>query len=314
MKLLDAIDARFRAPAPAERLATLRVLSGAYTVIYLLVRGHVLADFRFPPGRFAPVGASFWLSEPIAPALAFGLYALALLSGVGFTLGWRFRISGPLFALSFLWVTSYRNSWGMIFHTDNLLVMHLLILAQSDAAAALSLDARARPRTDAAPAGRFGWPLRLMTACTAIAYWLAGVAKLKVTGLSWMDGEVLRNYIAYDAMRKSQIGSIYSPFGGFVVQYAWPFPLLSMLTVLLELGGPVLLLWPRLARIWALGLYGFHVGVLASMAIAFPYPLSGIAFGSLFECERIWRWRWLAWVPRAFRGRGHLQGGATVVE
>ena len=295
MSWLRWLDGRYMAPAPAERLATARVLTGAFAVIYMIVRGHVLADFRNPPGRFQPVGLAAWLDAPLPPWLVFMLYGATLVSGVAFTFGVKFRWSGPLFALLALWVTSYRNSWGMIFHNENLLVVHLGVLGLSDAAGALTRHAHG---DTPGPEPRFGWPLRLMSAATVVAYVLAGIAKLKVTGVSWMDGDVLRNYIAYDAMRKSQIGSIHSPFGGFIVQYAWPFPPLSALTMVLEIGGPLALLHPRLKLAWVLGVWGFHLGVFASMAIAFPYPLSGIAFASFFECERIWRWRWLAPVKR----------------
>jgi hypothetical protein len=297
---LRHLDARFLAPAPAERLATVRLLSGGFALTYLLARAPVLADFRAEPGRFAPVGAAAWLSSPLPAALAFALYLLALGAGIAFTLGLRFRWSGPLFALLMLWVTSYRNSFSMIFHTENLLVVHLGVLAQSDAAAALALDARGRPPPS--PAGRFGWPLRLISATTTLAYVLAGIAKLKITGLSWMDGDVLRNYVAYDAFRKRQIGSVYSPFGGFLVQFGWPFPILSVLTLLLELGGPIALLKPWLTRLWVAGIWGFHLGVFASMAIAFPHPLSGVAFASMFACERVWQLRWLSAVPRWLHG------------
>jgi hypothetical protein len=305
---LRAIDARVYRAAPPERLATLRFLTGLFSVVYLVARGHVLADFRVEPGAFAPVGVVTWLHAPLPPGLMLGLYALALVSGVAFTLGARFVVTGPLFALLMLWVTSYRNSWGMIFHTDNLLVIHLGVLAQSDAAAVLSIDAR---RRGAPPASdpRFGWPVRLISITTTLVYVLAAIAKLKITGWSWMDGDVLRNYVAYDGMRKSQIGSVHSPFGGWIVQYAWPFPALSALTMLLELAGPFTLLLPWLARAWAIGLYGFHLGVFASMAIAFPYPLSGVAFASLFECERLWRWRPLAGLARFLGGPGCAAGG-----
>jgi uncharacterized membrane protein YphA (DoxX/SURF4 family) len=299
MNWLRAIDARFYAPLAPERLATLRFLTGLFSVIYLVVRGNVLADFRVEPGGFTPVGMAAWLRAPLPPWLMLVLYVLALASGAAFTLGLFFRASGPLFALLMLWITSYRNSWGMIFHTDNLLVLHLAVIAQSDAAATLSLDARRRGCVlESAP--RFGWPVRLISAVTTIAYCLAGIAKLKITGWSWMDGDVLRNYIAYDGMRKSQIGSVHSPFAGFFVRYAWPFPALSALTMLLELTGPLTLLVPWLARVWAIGLYGFHIGVFASMAIAFPYPLSGVAFASMFRCERLWRLSPLAKLARFF--------------
>jgi uncharacterized membrane protein YphA (DoxX/SURF4 family) len=298
VKLLRALDARFYAAAPAERLATLRILIGAYAVVFLLVRAPVLADFRRAPGNFAPVGALAWLAAPLDSRITAVLYGCCLIAGIAFTFGAWFRVSGPLFALLTLWVTTYRNSFGMIFHTENLLVVHLVVLALSDAAAALSLDAR-KHAGQVADQPRFGWPVRLISAVTALTYMLAAIAKLKITGPSWMDGEVLRNYVAYDGMRKSQIGSIHSPFGAWLVQYGWPFPLLSVLSFALELLGPIAICIPRLARPWAYGLIGFHVGVFASMAIAFPYALSGVAFASVFACERLWQLRplrrWYAW-------------------
>jgi len=287
MSVLRAIDARWLAKAPAERLATVRFLSGAFAVCYFTIRAPVMADFRRAPGVFSPVGIASVLSAPLPSWLPFAIYLAMLAAGAAFTLGARFRFSGPAFALLALWVTSYRNSWGMLFHNDNLLILHLIVLAACDAAATLSVDARGR--APVAAAERFGWPLRLISLLTALAYVVAAVAKLKVTGLSWADGEVLRNYIAYDALRKLQIGSIASPLAPYLVQVEWPFAALSVMTLVLELVGPVVLWQPRLALIWAVGLWAFHLGVLLSMAIAFPYPLSGVAFASLFPCERLWQ-------------------------
>ena len=34
-----------------------------------------------------------------------------------------------MFAASFLLVASYRSSWGQIFHTDDLVALHLIVLA-----------------------------------------------------------------------------------------------------------------------------------------------------------------------------------------
>jgi hypothetical protein len=311
MRLLRWLDSLFFAPAPAERLATVRVLTGAFAVVYLLSRANVLGDFRAPPGRFVGVGLASWLSEPVSAGLQIGLFGLCVVLGVLFTLGRCYRWSGPLFALLLLWVTSYRNSWGMVFHTDNLLVLHVIALAACDAAEALSWDARGR--APVADSGRFGWPVRLLMALTALAYVLAGVAKLKIAGFSWTDGEVLRDQIAYDALRKSQIGSLSSPFAAYLVQLSWPYPVLSWLTLLFELGGPLLLWSRRLRMAWAAGLWSFHLGVLISMLIAFPYPLSGIAFASLFRCERLWQLRVLAPIHRFLGGAG-LQATDTRVK
>jgi hypothetical protein len=290
------LDRWFWAPAPAERLATLRVLTGAFAVVYLLVRWHVMVDFsRLHATRFEPIGVTRLLDAPLPAAVVWLLWAACLALGVAFTLGWRFRVTGPAFGLLLLWVTTYRNSWGMIFHNDNLLVVHALCLAFTPAAAALALDARSASGTpQAADDGRFGWPIKLICAVTLATYVIAGVAKLRGAGLDWAEGDVLRNYIAYDAMRKIQLGSIHSPFGAWIVQYDAPFPIVSTLTLALELGAPLALLGPRIAAVIALGLWSFHFGILVSMAIAFPYPLTGIGLAPLLPAERIWRLRWLA--------------------
>lgn len=304
---------RFYAPLGPARLATLRVLTGAFAVIYFVVRAPVMASFQsFRPSQFEPVGLARILESPLPTVWVLALYLAAISVGVAFTLGAFYRLSGPAFALLALWVTSYRNSWGMIFHTDNLLVVHLCVLALSDAAAALSIDARGR--SEPPPDGRFGWPVWLVSAVTVVAYLLAGIAKLKATGIEWIHGDTLRNYIAFDAVRKAQVGSIHSPFGAWLVQYAWPFPLIGTLTLVLELGGPLALLHARAARIWVYGVYGFHLGVLATMAIAFPYPLSGVAFLSFFDCEQLWRWRGLRRIRRWLESRKEpvADGGGAV--
>lgn len=293
MRALAGFDRWFWAPAPAERLATVRVLTGAFAIVYLLVRWHVMVDFsRLHATRFEPIGVTRVLDAPLPAALVWLLWAACVGLGLAFTLGWRFRATGPAFALLLLWVTTYRNSWGMIFHNDNLLVVHALGLACTPAAAALALDARGAPPT--ADDGRFGWPIKLLCALTLASYVIAGVAKLRGAGIDWAEGDVLRNYIAFDAMRKIQLGSIHSPFGAWIVQYDAPFPVVSTLTLALELGAPLALLGPRIAAVIALGLWSFHFGILVSMAIAFPYPLTGIGLAPLLPAERIWRLRWLS--------------------
>jgi hypothetical protein len=294
-------DAWYFAPAPAERLATLRVLVGAFSVVYLVVRAHVMIDFsRIDPARFEPVGVTRVLDAPLPPALVVALWAASVALGVAFALGFRFRVTGPAFALLFLWVTSYRNSWGMIFHNDNLTVVHALCLGFAPAAAALSLDARSTQ--PAADHGRYGWPIKLMCALTLATYFIAGVAKLRGAGFAWGEGAILRNYIAYDAMRKVQLGSLHSPFGAWLVQYEAPFPLFSAFTLALEVGAPLALLGPRIALLFAAGLWSFHFGILATMAIAFPYPLTGIGLAPLLPAERIWQVRPLDRMARWLKG------------
>jgi hypothetical protein len=280
----------FLAPGPAVRLALLRLLVGSFATIYLLVRSPVLADFRsMAAPRFEPVGLAAVLAAPLATQLAFAAWAICVVLCALFALGARFTWTGPLAALALLWVTSYRNSWGMVFHTDNLLVLHMLALGATPAAAdVLSVDAARRSvrRESVADDARYGWPVRLISALTVATYVLAGIAKLKLSGLEWAEGEVLRSTIAHDAVRKAAVGSIYSPLGAWLVQHGWPFPIFGAFTFVVELGAPLALLGGRWALAWAALALSFHIGVLATMAIAFPYPLSGVALASLLPLER----------------------------
>jgi hypothetical protein len=72
-----------------------------------------------------------------------------------------------------------------------------------------------------------------------------------------------------------------------LVGHAWLFPPLAVATLAVELGAPLALLGGRVARVWALLAWGFHVGVAAVMAIVFPYSLLGIAFAPFFNVEQL---------------------------
>ena len=274
---------------PAERLAALRILVGAYGVVYLLARANAIwGATRYPAGQFNPVGLSHLLNQPLPPAaVGIGL-ALALLSGVAFTAGWRFRITGPVYAAALLWVLSYRNSWGMPFNTENLLVLHTVVLAASPSAAVWSLDGRSRPIPQAH--ARYGWAVLLMCWVTALTYFVAGWAKLAHSGFGWVTSDTLRNFIAYDNVRKAELGAGYSTLGTWMVAHAWVFPPLAAVSLGVELLAPLSLLHRRLGMLWVAAAWGFHVGVVALMYIFFHYPILGFAYAPYFPVERLGRW------------------------
>lgn len=296
---MGLVDTWF-APAPARRLATVRILIGAFAAGYAIARLPHFADFsRMAPAQFAPVGiVKLAVGAPLPLGATWAIALLTAVLGVAFVAGWRYRFTGPLFAASLLWVTTYASSWGMIFHTENLLVLHVIVLAAAPAADALSLDARRaeeeRPEVDP----RYGWPIRLLCTVTVAAYFLAGVAKLRNEGLTWVTTDFLRDYVTYDALRKAELGSWYSPFGAWLAEMSWPWKPLAALSMGLELGAPLALLGGRIAKAWVAGVIAFHFGVLALMMILFAYPLFGFAFAPFFEvevladrAERWWRER-----------------------
>ena len=280
-----------REPAPAERLAMFRILLGVFTLCYLIIRLPVftsLANGR--PGPFQPVGILAPLNAPLPAGLILATVVLAIGSAVGFGLGWRFRLSGPLLAVSMLVLGTYRNSWGQLLHFENLLVLHLLVVGLSPAADRWSLDAK---RTAAVgPSGlssRYGWPLRLAAIITSITYVLAGLAKLRYGGLDWVFGDTLRNHVAYSATRLDLLGGTSSPLAGpFVASRGLSTPL-ALATVLIELSAPLALVSARFRRGWVPAAWLMHLAILGLMFIVFPYPLAGLAFAPLYRLERLAR-------------------------
>jgi hypothetical protein len=279
-------------PAPAERLAAVRILVGAFAFLYLTTRLAMFLGYaHFPRRDFVPLGVTHLLDHPLASgeyhALLFATIALAAL----FVAGAFYRVVAPLFAIAFLFLLTYRNSWSMPFHTENLVVLHIIALACAPAADAWSVDAhRARRHHDTAalaPSETYGWPLKLMAALTCLTYVLAGVAKLRLGGVAWAEGEFLRDQVAVDNLRKVLLGSDASPFAAPLLEHSWIFEIMAIATLAVELGAPIALVGGRIAMVWAVMAWGFHVGVVLLMAIVFPYPLIGIAFAPLFPVDRL---------------------------
>jgi hypothetical protein len=279
------VDHDWLAPAPAERLAMLRILTGLFAWIYLCARIVYFSHYAgLSPEQFRPIGVASVLAEPLSTAITWSTSACAAIAGAAFVLGWRYRFSGPLFAALFLWITTYRSSWGMIFHTENLAVVHVAILSVAPAADAWSLDARGRTGGEDP---RYGWPTRLMCAVTVLTYVMAGIAKLREAGIDWVTTDFLRNYVAYDALRKIELGSVHSPVGAFFASTAWLWKPLAGFSLAVELGAPVAMVSRRFATVWVLAALAFHVGVLVMMAIFFPYVVLGVGFASFFPVERL---------------------------
>lgn len=293
-------------PAPAERLAAVRVLVGLFAQIYMTVRlPHLLGLAELGEGQFQPIGVLWLLERPPPGWLVAAGAALTWLSGLAFLLGWRFRATGPLHAALLVTALTYANSWGQIFHTENLFVLYVLVLAVSRSADATSLDAR---RQGGAPPahGRYNWPLALMRVLMVATYFIAGVAKLRWAGPDWVGGDALRDTVAADSMRKVLLGSFHSPIAELALGQSWLFRGLAIMTLVVELGAPLALLGRPAALVWIAAVLGFHLGVVALMWILFAFPMSGIAFAPFLRAERA-----IEWARRIRSRRASRPGGRS---
>lgn len=297
MKRLTALINRLVFPtAPAARPAALRIAIGIYCFWYLAKRYRLFIRIAgSDPVLFRPVGVVAPLERPVPVSVFRAVLVATLLANIAFILGWKHRASGPAFSALLLWLLSYRNSWSMIYHNDNALVLHALILGFSPAADALSLDAVNGRAEAAVPLEgqvtddwRYGWPVQLMNMATVLTYFVSGVAKIAgPLGWGWASGEGMRAQVAVDGLRKELLGERASPLAFALHDKLALYRILGIGSLAIELGAPLALADRRLGRLWALGACSMHWGILAVMGIKFRYQLVGLIFLPFFVPERI---------------------------
>lgn len=283
--MIARLDRWLLAPAPAERLAALRILIGGFVVVYLVAN---VGEFDRVANRdaveFEPVGLVGLLSSPLASWMVWLLFVAAVLSGIAAVMGFQFRLSGPAFAVFTLFWASYHSSWGQMLHFEHLFTLHLMILSVSPAADAWSFDDKRAEVPN--PTTRYGWPIRLMALATAITYVIAGIAKLRIGGLAWIDGSTLQNHIGYSATRLKLLGGFEPPLAEFVIGQDWLLAPMALAALLVELFAPIALFGSRLRRIWVATALCFHIGTAATMMVWFPYQGLGFAFLAFFHPEK----------------------------
>jgi hypothetical protein len=264
---------RWFAPVPQRRYDLVRMVTFGYAAGWLLLRFPYIHDVaRLPSARFEPVGVLAPLDSPPARGFVLLVWGVATSACVLATIGRFVRAAAPLGAAGVLLIATLTSSFGQVFHTEHLLVIHVGVLG---VAAIVE-----RPSSEPS-----GWPLNLMMAAVVVTYVEAGIAKLRWSGAGWVSGDVLRNWVAVDNLRKWQVDDLYSPIGGWMAGVGWVWFPIALITLIVELGAPIALLPNRLRYGWIAAAWGFHVGIFALMAITFPYQLVGVAYAAFLPLE-----------------------------
>lgn len=281
-RVADAARRHLAPAAPPTVPAVLRIAVGGYHLWHVGRRRRLYRGVhRTAKESFAPVGPARVLRRPLPPVVADALLDASLVTGALVTAGVGHRVTGPLHSALQTWNFSCRNSWSMVFHHENGLVLHTMVLAAAPAADALSVDALRRDGT-LLPQRRswmYGATPTMMNAATALTYLLAGIAKLAgPDGKGWASGESLRGHIAVDALRKEMLGERANPLVQVLGPRTGLFTVMAAGSLLLELGAPLVVLDRRAARLFAAGAFSMHWGIKVIMRITFPYNLSGVLY------------------------------------
>ncbi len=300
-RLRETLESALFPKHAATNLAVMRILIGCYAIWLLDAQRwsaiHTCTETALR--YFDPVGVLAWMRTPLADGVFAPLYDACVVASILFTLGIASRVIAPLFAALLLFVLTYRQSFSFIYHTENLLVLHVGVLALARSSNVLSIDACLRrlqlpgtrlvlSRAPASPSWRYGWPAQLMVLLTGVTYWVAGMAKLGASGIGWVTDATLLDHIGNNALR-------YHLFEGGAsaltyVVYEWPTAVwwvLGVGSLALELGAPLAVLSQRLALLFTAALWGLHWGIRLLMGIVFWYQLAGLAYVPFVRWDRL---------------------------
>lgn len=290
--LLTRFDRWLVAPIPRNRLVALRVLIAGFAAVYVAARLPVLWRIgERPASTLSPVGVLSALDGP--PGTLFGrlLPLCALGCSLAALSGRRWRFWGPAWALSLLLLATWRSSWGQVIHHEHLLVLHALVLAVSPAGASGVVSVDAHQERVGRPTGGetvvAGWWVRLLALATVATYVLAGLAKVRLGGSEWLDGEILQHHLARNVLRLDLLGASGSPFADELAARPGLLAVVSPMVVIIEVGSPLLLLGRAVRNVWVALLWGMHAGTALFLWITFPYQLFLFAFLPLFAVEQL---------------------------
>ena len=250
---------RFLFPAAsAEQLAALRV--GLCLILAGRLATGPYAELAGQPQElFRPI--SFMELLPAMPPrpVVLSLQAVAVLAATLGALGLRARVTLPLAWACAVFLNGMLASTGKVVHNDVVLLLCLVPLLAAPCADAWSLDARRACRRSPEAASRlYGWPLRTAAIVVAGAYFFAGLAKFVNSGPAWVTS---------DNLRWALYASSDSELALFIADRPWLAHTLAAGTLLLELGFPLVLLFPRATWVFVPGAVLLHAGIWLAMGL-----------------------------------------------
>lgn len=307
MNIVNKLDKFWFIPLSPDRLSIFRILVGIYA--FYLLSGRYVSQLvnnnssgQKPLYLFDQVGIINFIDRPIDAEVFKLILLAAFIFNILFILGLLYKISGPVFALLFLFLISYSHSWSMIYHSRNIAVLHCLVLGFTLSADSISLDSLIKkkiPRKlklhllfgnirNNSPAWDYGWPIMLINSMTVICYFLAGIAKIMgPVGIYWVLGESVRSQVAVDAIRKEFLAMGAQPLSYLLYNSVYIFTAIGISSIVLELGAPLAVINRRIGYIWSLMTLGMHWGIYFIMGITFRYQMAGIIFLPFFPIEKI---------------------------
>jgi hypothetical protein len=252
-------------PAPTVNLAMARILAVASQLVWVfpsldeqLSRLQANSRFIHPQLLIRIVAAIFPRDTWFTPGTITAIWWLTVAAGVLALVGLFTRPAMLALAFGVWFLVAHRFSYGDVHHSEAMFAFFLMSLALAPSGDDLSIDAwrrrrAGRPPAEMSPFAR--WPLALAHLLLAMVYFSTGITKLIFGGLQWMNGYTLQGRTLMDALGRD------IPLGIWLAQQHTLAILLSIGTVMFELGFGLSLFLPRWKTLFFAAALAFHVGL-----------------------------------------------------
>jgi predicted DCC family thiol-disulfide oxidoreductase YuxK len=260
--LLTRAEAWLFAPGDARRLAAVRIgLCGLLAI--RLSRGSFLSLAGQPASLFRPRSFMHLFASMPSRQVVLAVQIVAVAAAVFAAIGLRARVMLPLAWTGALFLNGMATSVGKIVHNDVLLLLCLVpLLAAPIGDAWLVAAKRGEPRASGWSV-RYGWPVRTAMVVVAGAYFFTGLAKVVFSGPAWVLTGNMR-WVLYAA---SDAHATPHHLALFIADRPLLTHAVAALTLLVELGFPVVLLRARAAWFFVPGVVGLHAAIGATMGL-----------------------------------------------
>ncbi len=243
-------DRFWHTPAPLGRIAVFRAVVYLYLPLHVIRTTWVTDHSLLPSSWYAPLQVGRILQIP-HPTQTVAVLVVAGIVGLSpFAVAGRGRrLVGPALALLYLYWCYMGFSYGKVDHDRLGLLVSLAVLPSVPWS-----TFRDNARSAAA-----GWALRAVQVSVVLVYFLSAVAKLRLTGPSWITSSIL----AWAIVRR----------GTDLAQPLLDFPTLlkgvQAGLVAFELASPLLLLRGIIGRLYLIAAVIFHAVTFAALTISF---------------------------------------------
>jgi uncharacterized membrane protein YphA (DoxX/SURF4 family) len=252
-------------PAPTVNLAMARILAVASQLFWVfpsldeqLSRLQANSRFIHPQMLIRIVATVFPRDTWFTPGTITAIWWLTVAAGVLALVGLWTRPALLALALGVWFLVAHRFSYGDVHHSEAMFAFFLMSLALAPSGDDLSIDAWRRrqaghPPAEMSPYAR--WPFALAHLLLAMVYLSTGITKVIFGGLQWVNGYTLQERTLMDALGRDV------PLGIWLAQQHTLSILLSVGTVIFELGFCLSLFLPRWKTFFFAAALAFHIGL-----------------------------------------------------